>query len=159
MSCCQEPIQAYECGVNRSNATILPDNRQRKGEYEKLFAGFLAVMMLCLTLGSAMASTNFSWSGNDTVNFHAWGSPDWSSGRNWHITWGDTNISSSLRAAVRIYAAPGEYASSIFVYSTESSAYHPYKSGYGNGAKKTYIAGRVDNRDSGTLVVDGTFYN
>ena len=126
---------------------------------KKLFAGFIAVMMLCLTLGSAMASTNFSWSGNDTVNFHAWGSPDWSSGSNWHITWGDTNISSSLRAAVRIYAAPGEYASSIFVYSTESSAYHPYKSGYGNGAKKTYIAGRVDNRDSGTLVVDGTFYN
>ena len=70
-------------------------------------------------------------------------------------------ISSRRRAVVRIYAepSPGVYASSLYVYSTKSTAYHPYNSGFGNGARQTYIAGRMDNRDSGTLVVAGTFYN
>ena len=75
---------------------------------KKLFAGFLAVMMLCLTLGSAMASTNFSWSGNDTVNFHAWGSPDWSSGSNWHITWGGIRISQAVCEQLSAFMPPLE---------------------------------------------------
>jgi hypothetical protein len=126
---------------------------------KKMFAAFLCVVMLCLSVSSAMASTNFSWYGNDTVDFHAWGSAEKSTGSNWHVTWSWGNMSSSLRAAVRIYAGPGNYASSIFVYSSKSSAYHPYKAGYGNGGAYTYIAGRVDNRDSGTLDVGGIFYN
>ena len=129
---------------------------------KKLFAGFLVVMMLYLSFGSAMASTNFSWSGDGSGDPKRWGDSQASSGNNWHITWGsNTTISSSKRAVVRIYAepSPGTYASSLYIYSTKSTAYHPYNSGFGNGLKDTYIAGRMDNRDSGTLVVEGTFYN
>ena len=125
----------------------------------KLFAVLVCIMMICVFVGSALASTHFEWYGNDTSTFYAWGPSQISTGSNWHITWEKGNMLPSLRAAVRIYAAPGEYASSTFVYSSQSFAYHPYNPGYGNGGANTYIAGRVDNRDSGTLDVSGTFHN
>lgn len=126
---------------------------------KKVFAAILSAIMLCLAMSGAMASTDFFWHGNDTVNFHAWGPSQQSTGSNWHITWTEANMTNSLRAAVRIYAAPGTYSSSLYVYSLWSGAYHPYYSGFGDGGAYTYIAGRVDNRDVGILHVKGVFYN
>lgn len=117
-----------------------------------------AVLVLCC-IASASASTSFSWSGSTTSGFPRWGDDQTSSGAKWHIDWdSSSNISSSRRAVVRILSN-GNYASSLFVYSTLSSNYHPYKDGYGYGLADTYIAGRLDDRDSGTLTVSGTFYN
>lgn len=125
---------------------------------KKFFALFLCLVAVCsFTLASA--STTFSYSGNEKVNFIQWSQPAKSTGKNWHITWGTNNLSSTNRAVVRVYAAPGVYASSLFVYSSPSTAYHPYKSAYGQGQSTTYLGGRMDNRDSGELNVKGEFHN
>ena len=127
---------------------------------KKLIAMLLLVITI-LSASSAFAATEFEWDGWSTTTFFRWGPSQTSTGSNWHITWDsdECNMEPDLRAAVRIYANPGEYASSIFVYSNKSSAYHPYRSGYGNGGCRSYIAGRVDNRDYGHLFVAGTFHN
>ncbi len=125
---------------------------------KKIFALVLClVTVFSFTLASA--STSFSYRGSEKVDFIQWSQPAQSSGKNWHITWGENNLSSTNRAVVRVYAAPGVYASSLFVYSSPSSAYHPYKSAYGQGKSTTYLGGRMDNRDSGSLNVAGTFHN
>ncbi|MDO4838154.1 MAG: hypothetical protein Q4B32_07140 [Clostridia bacterium] len=125
---------------------------------KKIFALVLCLVAVCsFTLASA--STAFSYSGNEKVNFIQWSQPAESTGNYWHIVWGKNNLSSTKRAVVRVYAAPGVYASSLFVYDSPSTAYHPYKSGYGQGKSNTYLGGRMDNRDSGELNVKGEFYN
>lgn len=125
---------------------------------KKFFALVLCLVTVCsFTLASA--STPFSYSGNEKVNFIRWSQSDQSSGKNWHITWDDCNLSSTNRAVVRVFAAPGVYASSLFVYSSPSTAYHPYKSGYGQGKSNTYLGGRMDDRDSGSITVKGQFHN
>ncbi len=125
---------------------------------KKFFALILCLVAVCsFTLASA--STTFSYSGNEKVTFTQWSQPAQSSGKNWHITWGANNLSSTNRAVIRVYAAKGVYASSLFVYSSPSSAYHPYKTAYGQGKANTYLGGRMDDRDSGRLDVTGEFHN
>lgn len=125
---------------------------------KKIIASVLLVVLVC-TASLASASTPFSYRGSEKVGFIQWSQPAESTGNYWHITRGDNNLSSTKRAVVRVYAAPGIYASSLFVYDSPSTAYHPYKSGYGQGKSNTYLGGRMDNRDSGELNVEGNFYN
>lgn len=125
---------------------------------KKIVATVLSVVLLC-SASLASASTSFSYTGSETTDFIQWSQPAESTGANWHLTWTKCNLSSTKRAVVRVYAAPGVYASSLYVYSSASTAYHPYKSGYGQGKANTYLGGRKDNRDTGTIIVSGEFYN
>lgn len=131
---------------------------------KKFIALLMVAMLACGSIGSALAQQNFDWSGGNS-DFAAWTTVNGvaqyaqSSGSNWHITWTSTNIASNNRAVVRIFTSTGEYASSKFVYTTTSSDYHPYKDGCGKGKKDTGIWGRLDDRDSGPLIVKGVFYN
>lgn len=88
-----------------------------------------------------------------------WGDSLESSGSNWHITWLSSNLSSKNRVVIRIYAGEGTYASALWVYSSASTTYHPYKTGFGNGKAITYIGGRMDDRDVGPIIVSGIFHN
>lgn len=126
---------------------------------KKFLALVLCTMMICAVMTMAMGETEITWSGSDTENFHSWTTPADSSGGSWHIVWGDnTNIASDLRAVVRVHCGESA-ASATWVYSSKSSKYHPYNSGYGYGACEVELRGRLDDRDSGLLIVDGTFYN
>ncbi len=131
---------------------------------KKFVALLMVALLVCGSIGSAMAQQNFRWSGGN-ADFEPWTTIDGiaqyarSNGSNWHITWESSNISSSHRAVVRIFTSTGDYASSKWVYSTQSTAYHPYKDGCGGGKTDTGIWGRLDDRDSGTLSVKGVFYN
>ena len=128
---------------------------------KRLVAALSAVLCSTLIATSAMAAVDFSYSSAQTKDMVRWSDSAESSGTRWHLTWdvNNSNISSTHRAAIRIYAGPGDYASALYVYSSYSTSYHNYYSGYGQGKKNTYIAGRLDNRDSGTLTVKGRFYN
>lgn len=128
----------------------------------KRFLAILLVFICSMVLtANALAATNFSYSGSQTTTMMSWSSPATSSGTRWHLTWDtvNSNVSSTKRAVIRIYAGPGDYASSLYVYNSFSTAYHSYNSGYGEGKKETYIGGRLDDRDSGTLKAYGIFYN
>ena len=126
---------------------------------------FIALFLCILTVFSsvcAIAETQIYWSGSVTSGSPAWSTPAESTGTSWHIEWGDgTNIASNRRAVVRIKAADGSYASSLFVYSKKSTAYHKYISTYAQGKAKTYASGRLDDRDGaqGPLTVTGYFFN
>lgn len=117
-----------------------------------------ALLLICYTVPAA-AATHFDFSTSATSGFPRWTESQESTGANWHIEWKKgTNIGSNRRAVVRALCN-GEFASSLFVYSTRSTKYHPYKDGYGHGDADTYVGGRLDNRDHGTLHVVGWFFN
>lgn len=126
---------------------------------------FLCFVFCCVLMASMMsvasADIPFSYSTSATSGFPKWTTVALeSNGKNWHFTWDSgTNISSSCRAVIRILTDEGEYASSLWVYSTKSTNYHEYKDFAAYGGANTTPAGRLDDRDTGTLKVVGTFYN
>ena len=128
---------------------------------KRWIALMLCIMTVCFAT-CAFAETAISWRGSDTVEFHTWSTPGTSSGTSWHIEWDTavTNIVSNRRAVVRIMS-DGKYASSLWVYSKCSTAYHKYNTGYGQGKTKTYVTGRLDDRDGAQapLIVKGSFFN
>lgn len=126
---------------------------------KKTLVCFLSLVLVFLVSTTAFASTDFEYHGSETGHLLRWGPSEESSGSNWHITWGANNLAPDKRAVVRILSKSGEYASSLWVYSSASTNYHPYKAGYGKGQAKTYIAGKLDDRDTGTLDVKGVFHN
>lgn len=118
-----------------------------------------AAMLLSMAV-SAVAETNFAFSTGSTSGAPVWAEAAPSTGANWHFTWdAGTNIASNRRAVIRILTSEGEYASALWVYSSLSTTYHPYTKNAANGCAFTCPAGRLDNRDRGTLVVKGTFWN
>lgn len=126
---------------------------------KKFIALLMVALMICGSISSAMAQTTFEVKNLDSSDFYSWTTPYPSSGQNWHITWTKSNISLTHRAVVRVFSG-SDYASSKFVYTYHSTNYHPYKDGYGGGNNKsTYLKGRLDDRDSGTLSAEGTFWN
>lgn len=133
---------------------------------KKFLALVLCTMMIFAVASEAFAATEFNFTTAKMSGFPAWTEPDVSTGKNWHIEWDDvTNIEPTRRAVVRALSEDGmSYASSLFVYSSLSANYHPYKSAYinSNGSQiKTRVGGRKDDRDgaSGDLHVKGWFFN
>ena len=138
------------------------DQRRKKGSFiVKKFVCFMLCMALVLCLAvTAFASTHFSFSTTATSGYPTWCGAAKPSGKNWHFTWdSDTNIASDHRAVVCILTAEGNYASALWVYSSKSTKYHPYNDSAAYGKAYTCPAGRLDDRDSGTLIVIGDFYN
>ncbi len=134
---------------------------------KKFLALVLCTMMIFAVASEAFAATKFNLSTDLMSGFPCWTEPAVSTGKNWHIEWDAeaTNIQSDRRAVVRALSEDGNsYASSLFVYSSESEAYHPYKAAYinsGNSQIKTRVGGRKDDRDgaAGTLFLVGYFFN
>lgn len=128
----------------------------------KRFFGFLmCLVMLASMMSVASADISFNYSTAATSGFPRWSNVALeSNGKNWHFTWASgTNIDSDTRAVIRILTDEGEYASSLWVYTTKSTDYHAYKDFAAYGGANTTPAGRLDDRDTGTLKVVGTFYN
>ena len=125
----------------------------------------LAILMLLCISSVVSASVNytpstFNCTTSDTVNYRSLTTPAESTGSQWHIEWDDnSNIASNRRAVIRVHEGE-EAASATWVYSTLSSSYHPYKSGFGNGDAMVELRGRLDNRDGAQapLCLVGTFY-
>jgi hypothetical protein len=131
---------------------------------KKISVLLLCALVLCIA-ASALASepyeaSPFDESTSSITTFLTLTSPARSTGKNWHIEWGKyANMESNRRAVVRVHAGYNA-ASATWVYSTKSSAYHPYKTGYGNGGAKVELRGRLDNRDgdNGAIRLQGKFF-
>ncbi len=128
---------------------------------KKLFGITICLVLVFSMLAVAHAEMAFYYQTTATSGIYSWTDySDISNGRQWHFTWENpTNISANRRAVVRIMTAEGTSASSLWVYSTRSTAYHPYNDSAAYGQAYVHPAGRLDNRDSGELIVTGVFYN
>ena len=127
---------------------------------KKLFGITICLVLVFSMLSVAHAETKIYCRTTSKVDFESWASPAQSSGRQWHFTWeSPTNISENHRAVVRIMTTENTFASTLWVYSTWSTAYHPYYEAAAYGNAFTYPTGRLDDRDSGILEVSGYFYN
>lgn len=120
---------------------------------KKFVALLLSMVLICLCITSAMA-VSFSWKGTSS-SFTRWSSSVKANGSTWSISWGDNNLSSTRKAAVKIYSAPGVYASHTFYYSSSSSASHDYLASVTNSTD-VYLAGKKYSGD-GEIIVSGTF--
>ena len=131
---------------------------------KKFIALLMAALLICGTVGAAMAETSFYYYGTKQYDFDPWSSPATATGKNWHITWGaNANMTSNRRAVIRVLDGDDQstFASELWVYSSKSSAYHPYKDAWVNSGRKSCIGGHLDDRDSTTvaLYAYGTFHN
>ncbi len=93
---------------------------------KKFVAFTLCVMLVCLCISSAFASVLFSYEGTSTT-FTRWGFNTNSDGETWELSWRESNLSNTLVAAIKIYSAPGVYASHTFYYSSKSTDPHKYE--------------------------------
>ena len=132
---------------------------------KKFVALLVSSLLVCLVIGTALAETGFDKTIYSITTFIEWTSPDQSSGARWHIEW-DTNVSNisanpNRRAYMRVFDEYGNYASEPYLYSTYSTAFHDYKTGFGYGDANTMVKGRLDNRDGAQapLNVKGVFFN
>lgn len=131
---------------------------------KKILATILCAALLLSLALPASASTkslDFFYSSSQTASFVPWTNESViSEGITWNLEWTSaTIISATHRAVVRILTAGGSKASSLWVYTYNSTKEHTYTDDVKNGQKYVHPAGRLDNRDSGTLEVDGTFWN
>ena len=141
----------------------LGDRREKKGSFiMKKFVCFVLCVTLALSIGvTALAATYFDIRTTSTSDFTVWQESATSTGKNWHFTWeSGTNISENCRAVVRIMTSQGNYASSLWVYSTKSTKYHPYNDSASYGKADTCPSMRLDTRNVGQeLRAVGYFYN
>ena len=120
---------------------------------KKIISMALCVMMLCLFSASALAAVNFSWD-SDSTSFSRWSSDTTSDGPDWYLnSWTSSNLSASHKAGVKIYTAPGKYASHTFYYSSTSTSSHDYLPDFSGNA---YAAG-MRYSGSGNITVAGKF--
>lgn len=121
---------------------------------KKLTALVLCLLILCLSFSSALAVT-FSWDSSSTT-FSKWSKSTSSDGSTWKLTsWTSSNLTATHKAAVKIYSAPGEYASHTFYYQSTSTTAHDYLDGIDDGTT-VYAAGKRYS-GSGNITVAGTF--
>ena len=116
----------------------------------------LTVTILCLaSVASAVASTvDFSYDGKGS-SFVRWSKTTPSVGDKWKVSsWTESNLSKSRTAKVKIYHAPGVYASHTFTYNSKSTLEHGYTA-YANG-EDVYMAGHKGS-GTGNVKVSGSF--
>lgn len=115
----------------------------------------ICTLLVCAFVTTAMAaSVSFSWDSSSTV-FSRWSSTTKADGSTWSLSWTSSNLSSSHQAAVKIYSAPGVYASHTFYYSSKSTQSHPYLSEVTDNTD-VYVAGKLYS-GTGNITVSGTF--
>ena len=117
----------------------------------------LTVVTMCLgCIASAFASATIPFIFGGTTTSFTRATPDAKSvGTTWRISyWSVSNLSSSKTANVKIFHAPGEYASHTWNYSKESTQYHPYTA-YANG-QTVYMAAKKKS-GTGSINISGDF--
>lgn len=152
---------AFSCLAFRFMIEYFYRMRERSLCMKKLVGVVTCVVLLTSMISVASADIFFDYTTSAISGFPTWSNLALqSNGKNWHFTWDDgTNIASNRRAVVRILTDEGNYASSLWVYSTRSTNYHAYNDSASYGKANTTPAGRLDDRDTGTLRVAGTFYD
>lgn len=121
---------------------------------KKFFALLLCFVLVCLCISSAMA-VSFSWDSSST-SFSRWSDTTSAKGGTWKISqWTQSNLSESHKAAVKVYSAPGVYASHTFYYSSTSTNSHDYLDSVTDGTD-VYLAGKLHS-GSGNITVAGMF--
>ena len=116
----------------------------------------VVVIALCvLFMSSAFASTvEFSYDGSGS-SFVRWSETTTSVGTDWKVSsWETSNLSPTRTVDVKIYHAPGVYASHTFTYDHTSTDPHGYTA-YSNG-QAVYMAGHKKS-GSGNVIVSGYF--
>ena len=120
----------------------------------KRFVALLLIAMLCLfCVFPAMAVTFVCAS--ESTSFARWSDDTTSVGTTWSLSWSACNLSSTRKAAVKIFHAPGVYASHTYYYQGRSTASHNYLSDYAVG-QTVYVAGKKYS-GTGKILVFGTF--
>lgn len=115
----------------------------------------ICALLLCVYANAALAAGSVSFSGSGTpTSFTRW-SEDTSADGTWYLSWTTSNLSDGLKAAVKIYNAPGVYASHTFYYSSTSTSSHSYLPDIEDG-DNVYVGGKKYS-GSGSLSVSGTF--
>ena len=95
----------------------------------KRFIGLLLSLVLCMTCIASAMAVSFSFN-SDTTTFSRWSNDTTSKGTTWKFSeWTSSNLSDSCQAAVKIYHAPGVYASHTYYYKSKSTAAHNYLDG------------------------------
>ena len=123
--------------------------------FVKRFIGLLLTLVLCMTCIASAMAVSFSFNSNATT-FTRWSDDTTSKGTTWKFSeWTSSNLSDSCQAAVKIYHAPGVYASHTYYYKSKSTAAHNYLDDYADGAT-VYAAGKK-YKGSGKITVSGTF--
>ncbi len=120
----------------------------------KRFVALVLTVVLCMVGVVPAMAVSFSYEGNAT-SFTRWSDDTKSDGTTWSLSWSGSNLSSSKKAAVKIYHAPGVYASHTFYYQSTSTTSHSYLTKYANG-KVVYLAGKKYS-GSDNIKVSGTF--
>lgn len=120
----------------------------------KRFVALLLIVVLCVIFTVSAMAVAFSFD-SDTTTFTRWSADTKSVGTTWSLSWSSSNLSSSHKAAVKVYHAPGVYASHTFYYQSRSTASHSYLSEYADG-QVVYLAGKKYS-GSGNIIVSGTF--
>lgn len=121
---------------------------------KKFVALLLSMVLICLCITSAMA-VGFKGTGSPT-SFTRWSETTQASGSTWYLSWSRCNLKDGLKAAIKIYSAPGVYASHTFYYSTSSLTSHAYLESVTDGTN-VYVAGKK-YAGSGDLNLEGTFH-
>ena len=120
----------------------------------KRFASLVLIVMLCvICVVPAMAVRVLCAS--DSTSFKRWSADTTSVGTTWSLSWGTSNLSADKKAAVKIYHAPGVYASHTFYYQSNSTASHSYLPAYANG-QTVYVAGKKHS-GTGSLYISASF--
>ena len=121
----------------------------------KRFIGLLLSLGLCMTCIASAMAVSFSFN-SDTTTFSRWSANTTSKGTTWSFSeWTSSNLSNSRQAAVKIYNAPGVYASHTYYYKSKSTTAHNYLDDYANG--ETVYADGKKYKGSGNITVSGTF--
>lgn len=142
--------------IRTNELSLLAEELQSKigGFVMKRFAALVLVVVLCVVCIVPAMAVSFSFN-SSTTTFTRWSADTKSAGTTWSLSWTDSNLSSTKKAAVKIYHAPGVYASHTFYYQSTSTASHSYLSEYANG-QVVYLAGKKYS-GSGNITVSGTF--
>lgn len=117
----------------------------------------LVVAVMCLgCIAPAFASATIPFVFGGTTSSFTRATPDAKSvGTTWRVSyWSICNLSSSKKADVKIFHAPGEYASHTWTYSNESTKYHPFIA-YANG-QTVYMAAKK-RAGTGSINISGDF--
>lgn len=120
----------------------------------KRFVALLLTVVLCSVFTVPAMAVSFSFD-SDTTTFTRWSADTTSEGTTWSLSWGTCNLSSDKKAAVKIYHAPGIYASHTYYYQNKSTASHSYLSAYANG-QTVYVAGKKHS-GTGSLYISASF--
>jgi hypothetical protein len=125
---------------------------------KKIIALVMCLAILCASVSAlAYKTTSYSINTSSTSEYQIASSQVTTTGANWYITYSSGNLSGSHRAVTRVHKGATAI-SSTWVYSGSSTTSHPYKSGYtGGGVSGVTFRGRLDDRDSGTLLMSGNF--